>query len=269
MASQIKKQVFGTLEWAPHNENIISGCSHNCRYCYSKEMSIRFKRKTAENWSTEIVNHHKLEGKARKYDGRVMFPSSHDITPENAELCIRHLNSLLFEGNDLLIVSKPHFDVIQRMCKAFSSYKKSILFRFTIGSNNSDVLKFWEPGAPSFNERLKSLQFAFENDYATSISIEPMLSSVDAITELVETLLPFVTDSVWIGKPNFLARRLKTNGETQKKVFDRAAELDKWCSDSEILRLYNNLKKVKKVKWKESIKKVVGLQVAQEAGLDE
>ena len=41
--------VFGTYEWAVKNFNIVSGCSHNCKYCYSKEMAIRFKRKTPDS----------------------------------------------------------------------------------------------------------------------------------------------------------------------------------------------------------------------------
>jgi len=39
-------------------------------------------------------------------------------------------------------------------------------------------------------------------------------------------------------------------------------------SDERILSLYEKLKDHPKIKWKESIKKVVGLQIPTEAGLD-
>lgn len=49
------KPVFGTTEWAASNVNYLKGCSNDCKYCYSKEMSIRFKRKTPETWKNEEV----------------------------------------------------------------------------------------------------------------------------------------------------------------------------------------------------------------------
>lgn len=268
MGSQ-KKEVFGTLEWASFNENIISGCSHDCRYCYSKEMAIRFKRKTPKNWRNEEVNYSKLNSKVKKYEGRVMFPSSHDITPKNLDKSISYLSKLFLAGNDILIVTKPHLVVVQKICETFSVYKKKLLFRFTIGSNDSTKLLFWEPFAPSFEERLSALEYVYKSGFSTSISIEPILSTVDETTILVSKIKKYVTDSIWIGKPNFLLRRLKTNGEEHESVFDCAKQLETWCSDTEIKKLYTNLKNDKKIKWKESIKKVVGLKISTQVGLDE
>jgi len=75
------KQVFGTTEWAVCNANFISGCSNDCKYCYAKEMAIRFKRKTPENWKVEEVNLTKYNKRFKKVEGQIMFPSSHDLTP--------------------------------------------------------------------------------------------------------------------------------------------------------------------------------------------
>ena len=33
------KRLFGTKEWADVNFNFINGCTHDCKYCYSKEMA--------------------------------------------------------------------------------------------------------------------------------------------------------------------------------------------------------------------------------------
>lgn len=263
-----KKGVFGTFEWANHNENIISGCAHDCLYCYSKEMAIRFKRKTPENWRIEEVNFKKIEKNYKKYDGRVMFPSSHDITPGNLFYSIKAITSLLSKGNKLLIVSKPHFECIKRICKKTEMYRDNILFRFTIGSPKTETLKFWEPFAPSFEERFKALTFAFKNDFNTSLSIEPILDNIENIELLIKKILPFIADSIWIGKPNYLLRRLKMNGCYTPEIVEKAEQLERWCSNSEIEQLYRKYKKNKKIKWKESIKKIIGLEIPVKKGLD-
>jgi DNA repair photolyase len=194
--------VFGTKEWASYNENFVNGCAHDCLYCYSKEMAIRFKRKSALTWKNETINKNKLNAPAKSFAGRVMFPSSHDITPNNLDKTIIFLEKLLSFGNDILVVSKPHYECIKCICQKFEPYKKQLLFRFTIGSPDSGTLRFWEPFAPSFSERFKSLKHVYERGFKTSLSIEPMLDRREHIELLVEKCIPHITDAIWIGKPN-------------------------------------------------------------------
>lgn len=260
------KQVFGTQEWAVKNANFINGCHHNCKYCYSKEMAIRFKRKTPSNWQDEEVDNKQMLKKWKRVDGMIMFPSSHDITPVNLQLSIEFLQNLLKSGNEVLIVTKPHYSAIKEICYRFIDYKSKILFRFTIGSTDSSILKYWEPNAPSFAERKRSLIYAYKNGFSTSVSCEPMLDN--SIEKLVKTLLPYITDSIWIGKANFLLRRLKLNGFTDDETFSKANELIALQSDINIKKLYNKLKSNEKIKWKESIKKVVELEISTVKGLD-
>lgn len=261
------KHVFGTYEWAVENANFISGCSNNCKYCYSREMAIRFKRKTTDNWNIEEINYNQFNRKIKKVDGFIMFPSSHDITPINLPSTIIFLRKLLEAKNNILIVSKPHFEVIQTICNTFHQYKKNILFRFTIGSMNSDVLQFWESGAPNYEERKKCLKYAFENGFETSISCEPMLDN--KTVKLVSDLEDFVTDFIWIGKANFLLRRLNMNGITDNETIEKANKLIEFQSDANIRLLYKKLKDNPKIKWKESIKKVLNLEISTIKGSDE
>jgi len=258
--------VFGTYEWAVKNINIVSGCSHNCKYCHSKEMAIRFKRKTPESWKIEEELKTDRKLKIGKVSGRVMFPSSHDITPQNLILSLKTIKKILEHDNDILIVSKPHLDCISRLCNEFQEYKKNILFRFSIGSSNNTVLKSWELDAPLFEERIECLKLAFEQGYKTSISCEPMLDN--NISDVIDRVTPYVTDSIWIGKMNFLLRRLKMNGYDDNETLKKANELLNWQRDSEIIKLYTEYKNHPKVKWKESIKKVVDIEVSQQKGLD-
>lgn len=251
-----EKPAFGTKEWAERNENLIKGCSHDCKYCYAKSMIIQHKNNTKENWSNEIVNQAKLKKGFRKYDGRIMFPSSHDITPEHLCDCVTFLSHILEPGNNVLIVSKPHLICIREICDYFAQFKNQIIFRFTIGTSDSNVLRFWEPNAPDFEERLESLKYAFNAGYQTSVSCEPMLDG--NIDEVVEKVSPYVTETIWIGKPNKLNERLSMNGfKNDAETMDEARRLKELFSDEYVLDLYERHKDNPKIKWKDSIKKVL------------
>jgi len=260
------KPVFGTAEWAVSNANYLKGCSNDCKYCFSKEMAIRFKRKTPENWNEEDVNWDAYNRIVRYREGYIMFPSTHDITPEHIDLAIDYLRRLLKVGNRVLVVSKPFFSCIKMICDTFVEYKDKILFRFTIGSTSSETLRFWEPNASDYEERKRALIYAFEAGYQTSISCEPMLD--DRVDRVIDELSPYVTDAIWLGKMNFALRRLKTNGQLNAESLAAAERLLEWQSDRKIKELYSRYKGKPIIKWKESIKKVVGLEVSTIKGED-
>ncbi len=46
----------GTKEWATYTVNCMSGCYHNCRYCYAKMIAKRFKRHTDRSWKNMRTN---------------------------------------------------------------------------------------------------------------------------------------------------------------------------------------------------------------------
>jgi len=244
-------------QWAEKYENLISGCSHNCKYCYAKSMAVHYKLNTPNNWKNEVVrNSYLLKKGFRKRNDLIMFPSSHDITPEHLQDNMTFLGNILAAGNKVLIVSKPHFNCIKAICDVFFPFKENILFRFTIGSADSDTLKFWENNAPDFNERLEALKYAFNAGYNTSVSCEPMLD--DNIDQVIAAVLPYVTETIWLGKPNQLMGRLSRNGFKNDLVtMSRGRALMKLFSDKFILDLYARYKDNSKIMWKSSIKKVV------------
>ena len=260
-------QVFGAHEWAHESLNIIDGCKHNCKYCYSKEMAIRFKRMDPDEWEQERIRRHTYKGHIKRIHGTYMFPSTHDIHPEHLSQCMFYLKRIIPACEKVLVVTKPHFECIDKICSTFMNDRDKILFRFTIGSTSDETLKFWEPGAPSFDERLRSLEYANNKHFQTSVSCEPLLDN--NTDELIQTLIPYITDSIWLGKPNFLIRRLRMNGELDTETERRADELLASLHDDFIHELYKAWKDNPKIKWKESIKKIVGLKLAQEKGLDE
>ena len=88
------------------------------------------------------------------------------------------------------------------------------------------------------------------------------------VEKLVEELQHYVTDSIWIGKVNFLLKRLKTNGYNDVETITRANDLVSSQSDENIKLIYSQLSTNNKIKWKESIKKVIGLNITMVKGLD-
>lgn len=262
------KTVSGTKEWASQTVNLFSGCEYDCKYCYAKSMAVRFKRKTAETWKDEIINCRLLYAvpPPSRDGGYTMFPSTHDITPENLKYSAKTIGLLLDAGHSLLLVTKPQMQVIQEIDHLFLDKKDQILIRFTIGSMNPETLKFWEPNAPNFQERLMALQFAHFAGHKTSVSCEPALDTNTA--ELIERLLPYITDSIWVGLANRLKSILKLNGVDDSKTIAQADALMKAQSDEWVMGLYDQYRNNPKVKWKDSIKKIVGMEMPMKKGLD-
>jgi DNA repair photolyase len=194
------------------------------------------------------------------------YPSTHDITPKHLTEHIQVIRNIVSSNNKVLIVTKPHISCIQRICEEFQNFKEQILFRFTIGSTDSEILKFWETQAPSFEERFEALKYAYNLGFKTSISCEPMLD--DNTGFLIETVKDYVTDTIWVGKANKLKDRLKRNGYTDAETLERAEDLIGMQSDLKIKELYLKYKDFEMVEWKDSVKKVVGLKATVVKGAD-
>jgi len=194
----------GTKEWADYNVNCIKGCSNNCRYCYAKIMAKRFGRCTEETWQEMEINERILAKTFGQYNGRVMFPSSHDIIdrPDIKEACFVVIRKLLEAGNELLITTKPRLSVIKEIIDQFYSFKDMIQFRFTTTSLDNELLSFWEPNAPNYEERFESLKYAYNQHFKTSVSIEPFLDYEPQT--LINMLSPYVTESIWLGPMNYI-----------------------------------------------------------------
>ena len=278
---QQKQSPTGTREWAPVNYNFQLRCEHGCKYCYACANAIRFGWcKDYEEWATRppTINMKKVRKKWKKAKGTIMFPTTHDITPLNLNECVVVLGQMLKGGNDVLIVSKPHLMCIQQICDLFGDYKDHILFRFTIGSTNNMTLQFWEPGAPTFDERLASLKYAYEKGFKTSVSSEPYLDASHG--QLFDYLERYINDAIWFGPINKMETRIKFHGVSFKKAKadPRLWTEDEWRywnlaqsvqTEEFIKKLYQTFHLNPKVKWKNRIKEILGLPIPKEIGLDE
>ncbi len=249
------RKEFGAYEWADSTLNIINGCNHNCKYCFSREMASRFKRKDPNSWENEELNLKQFNQSIPHKAGVIMFPSTHDITPGNLQYTLPYLVRVLKKGNRVLIVSKPHLECVTSICSACAEYRDQILFRFTIGSRDNRVLSFWEPNAPDYEERKKALRYAFDNGFRTSLSCEPMLD--DNVEAIIDDLQDYVTDTIWVGKMNFVLRRLRANGYSDIESIAAANRIMEIQSDEKIVSLVIRLCDNSKIRWKDSIKAVL------------
>ncbi len=198
------------------------------------------------------------------FPGQVMFPTAHDIVEENLAAAIEVIDRLLAAGNRVLIVSKPSVACIEKLCGRFHRQRRNILFRFTITARDGSILSFWEPGAPAYPDRLASLEHAWRKGFQTSVSVEPILDMND-LEGMIGELEAYVTHSIWLGKMNRIEERVAIDSE---KTAAEVARIRSEQHDARLEALFASLQDNPLIRWKESIKQVVGLALHTEIGMD-
>jgi len=217
-------------------------------------MARRFGRSTERTWGEMRIRQESVKKSYAKLEGRVMFPSSHDLFdfPRFKEACFVVLTKLLESGNNVLLTTKPRLRIVQEIHDCFERRREQLQFRFTITSSNDRLLEFWEPNAPRFGERMVSLRFAFENDYRTSVSIEPFLDYDPRF--VVQSVAPYSTESIWIGRMNHIPREVP---DTEAAFF---ADVRRNYETGHLKDIYNELRDVPKIRFKDSIRHQLGLR---------
>jgi DNA repair photolyase len=250
---KIRKEDFnaylGKWTWADRSYNIQASkvvCPHQCKYCYAQKMAVRFGRERVI-LPTTFTDRDKVE---KNWKGRksyvYMFPSAHDIFPENVDDYLTVAIKMISAGHNVVCVSKPHLFCIQRICDILSllpkdyDIKKNFIFRFTIGSCNDEILKDWEPGAPLFKERWEALQYAYYQGFSTSVSMEPMIDDPD---ETIRKISPWA-ETIWLGPMNYMTKEM----DVEDAHLSLAREL--WKMIPELIRRY---RENPKIYWKDAI----------------
>ena len=141
-------------------------------------------------------------------------------------------------GHEVLIVSKPRITCIIKLVDAFRNIQDKIEFRFSISTDNEELMHVWEPNATSFRERIECLKLAFDNGYRTSVSMEPYLSDPAPVIEKLEI---YVSKSIWIGVMNH---------KHSIPNFDDIADI---YEEEYVAPMVQKLRKNHKVFWKKSV----------------
>ena len=262
-----KSHATGAREWVEKTINIQLGCEHDCLYCYARNDAItRFFHRThctREGWRSPIIDAARVDKAYPRYPGTVMFPSTHDITRRNLNECLVVLRKLLEADNKVLIVSKPSMNVTALLVEALKGFQHRVAFRFTIGSTADNVLSFWEPGAPCFEERIKSLSMAYFEGYCTSVSCEPFLDPFPV--HVFEACYDYLSDTpaehpmggFWIGKLRRWDRRVDLAGATEQQIKQYVEPLKAAQGDAFVKALVRQLDGRKYIRWKDSIREVI------------
>jgi hypothetical protein len=216
---------------------------------------LRFKRiGNKDDWKRMRVNEVATGKSVRRRTGLGMFPTAHDIVDledingKNVkDACLAVLQKHRDVGNKILVTTKPRLTVIKAIDKLFRKHKHLIDFRFTVGSNDNERLKFWEPNAPSFDERLKSLKYAHRKGYGTSISIEPFLDPNPK--PLIEVLRAYVTGEIWVGCMNYIPR---TGIDPQDQPY--YDEIRRYYEPDQLRALYVDLIRDEQIRIKDSFR---------------
>jgi len=247
-------------DWTKNNVNFCTGCKNDCIYCYMKPFNARNpKLKQPADWHNWEIRTEDVEKAYGLKDGWVGFPSSHDIFPEILDAYLTVLGKLLRAGNQVLIVSKPRIDCIKPICEACHFFKDKIIFRFTIGAMDDGILGFWEPNAPGYQERRDCLEFAYDQGFRTSVSMEPMLDT-PRIDEQIADLRKFVRkdENIWLGTMNYLKQIKEGAGD------DLTAAIEKVEAGQTVEMLtpiYQKYKDDPLIEWKTDAKeKITGKQ---------
>jgi len=103
-------------------------------------------------------------------------------------------------------------------------------------------------------EEVPETMYAELRGFARSVSVEPMLAGVEETLRVVDNVSLCNPDTVWIGKMNKVRLRVSDKTPEIMRAIENV-ELDQ--RDDEILRLYQSLKDVPFVRWKDSIKVVL------------
>lgn len=191
-----------------------------------------------------------------------MFPTCHDITPANYHLAVYVLEKLLRKGARVLIVSKPSRWCVDGMTRALEAYREQIMFRFTIGTTSAVSHNLWEPEAPSPEERLRCARWAKGRGFRVSISCEPFLGDAgqagwpveESAREHYENVADVSNGPIWFGLMNQIGQRALP-GVPAVEV----RRVEAMRESVNVAALFQALEGRPRVKFKESITKVMGL----------
>lgn len=255
-----KKRLTGFNELAEVKMNITKyGCEYLCRYCFNLSLCVFGRGFDPADLDVTVIDREKLNALIDREGDTVIYPNTHDITPKHLESHLLFIGKLLAVYPKVTVISKPNLVCIRAICEAFPEQKDKLTFLFTIGTVDDKNREFWEPHAPSIPERVECLKLAHELGFKTSVISEPLLDETpDGILDLVK---PYVSDVIWIGKGKMMAQRVSCNGHKDPESKARVKQLEAWHSKAKLEVIYQRLKDDPQIRWKETIQKILGLQL--------
>jgi DNA repair photolyase len=251
----------GTREWSDHSVNCCLGCRHGCLYCYARQAALRWgKIEAAADWTNERADADAATSRRKKYQGTVMFPTTHDITAGNGGACLSALVGLLQADNRVLVVSKAagHVPPLLMAAHHFARGRGQIELRVSLTCLSYEMAVFWEPGAPPPAERIEAIKSARRMGMEVSISAEPLLEPDLADNLVLKVMAAGAEGEIWIGAANqFRARTAWCRG---MHGLDAAiSDIEAGQTPAKMRAVYEILNGNPQVRWKDSYQRVLGI----------
>jgi DNA repair photolyase len=239
-------------ESSEFSANIQVTCSNDCAYCYSAVVAVEkgYVRNRAK-WANDFLKK-TVPSFNRKYDNIVHYPTNHDVTFRNLDRHCTAIREILEAGNDLVICTKPSLRCMEAVARVCTDYKNKVTFRLTITSLAEAQSVLWEKYAPLPAERIATLKLLFEQGFRTEVFAEPLLQGAGSAMDIYNSVYPYVTESICFGAMNMVDKRVDT---TDPVYADAVANIRRYQSDNNLLFLYNSMKDLPKVTFKNSIAK--------------
>lgn len=187
-------------EYGEHAINIYTGCNHGCIYCYAPNVLHKTKEQFQEVQVREgIVEAVKDQLKRENIRGKLIhlcftcdpYPAEIDTTPTR-----EIIKAVKDAGNFVQILTKGGF----RAERDFDLLDGRDWFGVTL-TTQTDLIKYYEPNAASFGERIASLLRAHKKGIRTWVSLEPV---IDPKTVYRTISTGFFIDLFKIGKLNYM-----------------------------------------------------------------
>jgi DNA repair photolyase len=205
-------------------------------------------------------------GSFSKRDGLSIFPTAHDIFPFNKMLCFKYLKKIITPrpsiSNNAMVVSKARFSVFKHFAHFFKDLKNHLEIRFTLTTQDNDLINLWEGHSSNYEERIQSLNYCYDKDYKISVVIEPYLSDLNDLYSMVDELSSYDLDTIWIGKMNRISSKKKLlELGYGKKIINAHQRIRNISSKKHLSSIISNLENNRKIRYKESFIKKVGKQI--------
>jgi len=211
------------VEYGDYALNHYEGCQHGCKYCYARMI----KKKPYQVWvkARPVANAISLLKKElpvlRNEIKEVYLCFSCDpyMPLERKTQLTQRIIKILME-NDVAFSILTKSDLVLRDLNLLSNYDKCRV-GFTITTLNDNVRKFWEPYAPSIEDRIRAVKTFHDYGVETWISVEPILDNtyIDLIYKLQDYVNQFV-----FGKLNYMKSNLNWR-KVAEKIVETCKEL--------------------------------------------
>ncbi len=174
-----------------YNMNIYRGCQHQCIYCDSRSncyqidnfADILIKENAIELLKQELPSKRKKQtiGTGSMNDPYMPIEEELGLTRQALELIYRYQFPVHIMTKSNMVVRD--IDILRDISKVYAAVS------FTITTNDDDLSRKIEPGAPPSSERFEAMKILSAAGIYTGIIISPVLpwitDSVENITELL------------------------------------------------------------------------------------